>query len=90
MGPSCPVVQVNTPCPDRPWEGVVAVRDETGREITRTMTDAAGRFRFDLAPGDYILVTLTQGFLPSPATMSVTVVAGEVTEVQLLLDSGIR
>jgi hypothetical protein len=90
VGPACPVVRLDTPCPDKPWEGTVAVQTPLGAEVARVETDAAGRFRFDLAPGDYVVVSLTNGVFPSPASAEVTVVAGQVAEIQLLLDSGIR
>lgn len=90
VGPSCPVQQAGAPCPDQPWEGVVIVEDLSGRELTRTATDAGGRFAFTLPPGEYTLVTLTEGILPAPASLTVTVVAGQAIYAQLLLDSGIR
>jgi hypothetical protein len=90
VGPSCPVQQAGVPCPDRPWEGVVVAQDIAGREVSRTTTDAEGRFRIALLPGEYVLVTLTDGFLPAPATLTITVLAGQVSNAELLLDSGIR
>jgi hypothetical protein len=69
---------------------VVVAQDLTGREVARTTTDAEGRFAFVLPPGEYILVTLTEGLLPAPAELPVTVVAGKVAYAELLLDSGIR
>ena len=90
VGPSCPVQQAGVPCPDKLWEGVAAVEDLSGRQVTRTTTDAEGRFSIELPPGEYVLVTLTDGFLPAPANLTITVVADQVTHAELLLDSGIR
>jgi len=83
-------IEAGVPCPDKPWEGVVAVEDLSGRQVTRTTTDAEGRFSIELPPGEYVLVTLTDGFLPAPANLTITVVADQVTHAELLLDSGIR
>jgi hypothetical protein len=43
-----------------------------------------------LPPGEYVLVTLTAGVMPAPARQEAKVVSGEVTRVDLTLDSGIR
>jgi hypothetical protein len=90
VGPMCPVIREGTPCPDRPWEGTVVVRTPSGAEVARVDTDAEGRFAMDLPPGEYLVVSLTTGVLPAPASVEVTVVAGQVAQVELLLDSGIR
>jgi len=90
IGPMCPVQRVDTPCPDRPWEGVVVAQDQAGQEVARTTTDSAGRFAMTLSPGQYVLVTLTTGVLPAPVSLPVTVPQDAFTEVQLSLDSGIR
>ena len=90
IGPTCPVQRIDSPCPDRPWQGVVAARTSGGFEVARAQTDANGTFVLHLAPGVYDVVTLTAGPLPVPVTQRVTVQAGMVTQVQLTLDSGIR
>ena len=90
IGPTCPVQRIDSPCPDRPWQGVVSARTTGGVEVAQAATDASGAFSMHLAPGVYDLVTLTPGPLPAPVTQRVTVQAGEVTQVQLMLDSGIR
>jgi len=84
------VVRLDTPCPDRPWQGTVVAQTPSGAEVARTETDAEGRFTLVLQPGDYVVLTLTTGVFPSPASVGITIVAGQVTEIELLLDSGIR
>jgi hypothetical protein len=54
------------------------------------MTDAEGRFSIQLQPGTYLVVTLTSGVLPAPASAQITVVTGQMTQLELILDSGIR
>jgi hypothetical protein len=90
IGPSCPVQQAGVPCPDKPWEGVVVVEDLAGREVTRTMSDAEGRFSIELPPGEYVLRTVIKGAVAAPVDAPVSVEAGQVAEVELRLDSGIR
>ena len=90
VGPSCPVIQQDTPCPDQPFEGEIAARTLAGVEVVRTRTNADGRFTLALPPGTYDVVSLTIGVLPAPASERVTVLAGQFTEIMLLLDSGIR
>jgi hypothetical protein len=90
VGPSCPVQREDEPCPDKPWQGVVVARRLSGSEVARTRTDAQGRFAMKLPPGEYVVVTLTPGVFPGPASTQVRVTAGQMTQVELLLDSGIR
>jgi hypothetical protein len=90
VGPACPVIRQDTPCPDRPWEGTVVAQTRSGKEVARINTDAEGGFMLALQPGDYVILTLTMGILPAPVSVDVTVVKGQLTEVELLLDSGIR
>jgi hypothetical protein len=84
------VFREDSPCPDKPWQGVVVARTTGGVEVARTSTDVAGRFALALAPGVYDIVTLTTGILPAPVTQRVTVQPGQLVQLQLLLDSGIR
>jgi carboxypeptidase family protein len=89
-GPSCPVVIVGSPCPDRPFVGAVSASDTNG-EIARVQTDAHGRFRMPLAPGHYTLVAVVAGGGPptaKPETVRVRV--GRFTRVTLTVDTAIR
>jgi len=90
VGPSCPVAREDDPCPDKPWPGVVVARTLSGTEVGRAATDNEGRFSIQLPPGNYRVVTLTTGIFPAPASVEVIVIAGQMTPVELLLDSGIR
>jgi len=90
LGPSCPVVQVGSPCPDRPYQATLSVLDARGREVLRFQTDAAGEFRVALAPGSYTLVPETPGAFPHAPAQAFTVTAGRVTGLTVIYDSGIR
>jgi hypothetical protein len=93
IGPACPVMQVDSPCPDRPFQAVLTVTDPLGEKTIATLrTDASGYFRLALPPGDYRLVPQT----PSPAAppraqpMPFRLKAGQWLELNVTYDSGIR
>jgi hypothetical protein len=94
IGPICPVVQPDQPCPDRPFEASIEIRgqDNHGDHLTvRSRKD--GRFRVKLAPGKYKLspISPNPGAPPqAPPTQSVTVVSGRYTHVTIRYDSGMR
>lgn len=91
-GPTCPVETVppDPACADRPLAQATIRAQQGDRVAGETETDAQGRFRIALAPGDYQLYT-SGGITPfsAPATM-VSVTASRFTQVELLVDSGIR
>jgi Carboxypeptidase regulatory-like domain len=91
LGPSCPVENPASPCPDTPFLGDVQATATDGT-IRSTTTDDRGRFTLDLAPGTYRLVALTAsgGGPPTAEPETVEVLAGSFTEVTLQVDTGIR
>jgi hypothetical protein len=93
IGPACPVVRVESPCPDRPYQTTLTVTDPLGEQvIAKIETDASGKFRLALPPGDYRLVPTT----PSPAAppqaqpMPFHLDARQWLELDVVYDSGIR
>ncbi len=92
VGPTCPVVRLDAPCPDRPLQAEVSVRDGSGREVTRFRSGPDGRFRVDLPPGTYQLLGISPGpsGFPRPTPTTATVGAGRYTHVDVAFDSGIR
>jgi hypothetical protein len=92
VGPTCPVERINSPCPPHPLAATVVVRDGAGAEVTRFNSGADGRFKVDLQPGTYRLTGLTIGSspLPRPIPISVSVIQGTYTAVNVEYDSGIR
>jgi hypothetical protein len=92
VGPTCPVEQLNSPCPPRPLGATIVVRDGNGTVVTRFHSGADGRFKVNLAAGSYTLLGLTVGssFLPRPIPTSVTVTQGTYAWVTVQYDSGIR
>jgi hypothetical protein len=92
LGPLCPVVREDEPCPDRPFEATLAIKDAGGRELARVRSDAAGRFAIDLPPGRYVIEPQPVGTsrLPYASPVEVTVVQAQRAAVLVEYDSGIR
>ncbi len=95
LGPTCPVMR-NPPdpaCADRPYKATIIVKSEDGlREITRFTSGEDGTFRVELAPGTYLLDPQSPAgsMLPRGEQQTVVVEAGQLTDVQISYDSGIR
>jgi hypothetical protein len=90
VGPACPVVRADSPCPDTPGTSLsIEVRDSGNVVIERAQTDNNGRFRVSLIAGRYKLRTGGSGF-PKIPSVDVEVRAGAYTSVVLHADSGIR
>ena len=92
MGPMCPVVSSDEPCPDQPVRATVDVLNvDCTQKITTFTTDADGRFRVDLQPGEYCLIPQpgTGGF-PFGTPQNVVVRESAYTAVVISLDTGIR
>ena len=95
LGPQCPVETQDHPCPDEPAAGSkVTVAKQlpgeayaAGEVVARTTTDADGRFRVAVAPGEYV-VTADAGM--SCELMDVRVHAGAYSRVDIPCDTGIR
>jgi len=93
LGPQCPVVEENSPCPDEPTEAQVQVTTADGSDVVAMgRTDAQGRFRIAVDPGTYLAQALPierEGIVFGKP-VNVTVITGTYTEVNLSLDTGIR
>jgi hypothetical protein len=93
-GPQCPVVQDASPCPDEPIVASIDVLEPaSGERVIRFSSDADGRFRVDLAPGQYRLDPLRPSQdnpFPVGEPQTVTVDEGEYAEIVILYDTGIR
>ncbi len=92
LGPTCPVVRPDDPCPDRPFVAAIVVRNAQGTAVCTTSSGEDGRFRVGLPAGTYELDPQSgdAGGLPSAASQQVTVEPGRYTEVLVSFDSGIR
>ena len=91
IGPVCPVERIDTPCPDKPYQATIVVKNEGGDEVARELSGKDGRFRVALAPGSYTLAPQSgSGGLPFAKEQQVEVQAGAFTTVGVQFDSGIR
>jgi hypothetical protein len=91
IGPMCPVMRQDEPCPDHPFAATLIIRDSQGRELCAVSSGEDGRFLVGLPPGSYELVPLTgPGGLPWAASQWVAVAPGQYTDVTVSYDSGIR
>jgi hypothetical protein len=92
VGPTCPVERdpPDPECDDRPLAEATVRAQQGDRVVGETETDAQGRFRLPLAPGDYQLFT-SGGIAPfAVPAETARVVANRFTQVELQVDSGIR
>jgi len=90
MGPMCPVVRVDDPCPDAPHEAWIRVLSPGGAQVARVRSGTDGRFRVGLAPGSYRVVGESGNPLPRGSEEEVTVTKGVWVPLTLSFDTGIR
>ena len=92
LGPTCPVVTQDMPCPPEPYEGEIWVLAAGSDELVATVRSGEdGRFEVRLAPGDYVLEgDATAESFPYAKPVTVTVRAGAFARATLTFDTGIR
>jgi hypothetical protein len=90
LGPMCPVVSADDPCPDQPYEAWIEVRNAAGGLVTGVRSGEDGRFRVGLRAGSYVLAPLSGNPFPSASEQEVVVREGEYTDVVVGFDTGIR
>lgn len=90
LGPLCPVVSLQDPCPDRPYVASIDVRRAGGGFVTRLRTGEDGLFRVGLRPGTYVLDPESGVPFPAASEQEVQVVADAYTQVVVSFDTGIR
>lgn len=92
IGPTCPVVQYppDGACDDKPYEAQFKI---TKKNLLFSKTASSGKdgvLYIDLSPGNYTIALLQENAMPSMSPMEFTVAGGNITEISLSLDSGIR
>jgi hypothetical protein len=94
IGPVRPRLRQNDTAPNvAPFKATLIILTVNGeREVTRFETEADGKFRVALSPGEYILRAVGgQGKMaPRANDENITVRAGQFTKVQINFDSGMR
>jgi hypothetical protein len=93
-GPTCPVetIGADPACAPRLVPNVtVLILDATGAVQHKLILDASGQGSIALEPGAYVVnAEGVAGFMNGPEAQRVTVEAGQVTDVTLAFDTGIR
>jgi hypothetical protein len=89
-GLTCPVERAGSPCPDRPVAGAGVEARRGASVVASTHTDSAGRYRFEVAPGTYLIVATNVGGYRSAAQRQVSVSSGQRATVDLVVDTGTR
>ncbi len=91
IGPTCPVVQIDNPCPDKPYQATLTVLTSTSRhKVVQFEADSNGYFRAALSPGEYILHPESPNSMPHAADVPFSVESHRFTRVDIVYDSGIR
>ena len=90
LGPMCPVIQQGQECPDQPYQATLTIVDRNGIQITQFQSDAQGRFRVPLVPGEYVLHPESPNGLPFAGDQPFSVETGRYTPITVNYDSGIR
>jgi len=98
IGPTCPIVGAPDCPPAKTVQGTVRIEQaptarggNPGGVVARVPTDASGNFSARLAPGHYMLVVeQSADAYPRPRPALVDVQNGVVSEITLILDTGIR
>jgi hypothetical protein len=90
IGPMCPVMQEDVPCPDQPYQAELSVLTESGKRVIQFQTDENGRFRVELAAGDYVLHPESPNGLPFAEDIPFKVDDHKFMLLKISYDSGIR
>lgn len=92
MGPTMPVQRMGGPPAVAPVAGArVDITNADGVTIASVTTDADGNYSAHVAPGAYLVtVTPAARMLGRKAPRTVTVTPGAPTELDIMLDTGIR
>jgi hypothetical protein len=94
IGPTCPVMREgDASCADRPYVTIVqviAVGSPKSSPFTTAKTDAEGRYKIMLPPGNYALQPVGGSVMPRCETREIAVAPSIITKIDLSCDSGIR
>jgi hypothetical protein len=91
IGPTCPVVQIGNPCPDKPYQAtLIIVTSTSGLKVVQFEADSNGYFRVALPSGEYILHPESPNVMPRASDIRFTVEAHQFTRVDVVYDSRIR
>ena len=90
LGPIMPVCRVDVPCDGVFKDAKIVVRAKSGAVVARTVSDANGDFRVDVAAGAYTVAVAVEAMLPHCGEAEAVVAQGQTVRVAIDCDSGIR
>jgi hypothetical protein len=90
IGPTCPGPEQPGQVCEGPYAGEFSITTGNDTVAAHVTTDQDGLATVDLPPGQYTVTPKIEGRLPSGAPVDVTVPPGQIVEVNMELDSGIR
>ncbi len=92
LGPQCPVLRDDEPCPDKPYEATLIVLDGRGKQIATIRSGPDGNYALSLPPGSFRILPQTPPDNPFPIADAIDVVLeeGVWTVVGISYDTGIR
>lgn len=92
LGPMSPVARPDKPVPDKPYKAALKILSQKREEVTQVQTDAEGKFKIALEPGEYVISPVAPNPMrpPYPEEQTVTVKASQFTKVVVRFDTGIR
>jgi hypothetical protein len=90
IGPMCPVVQEDIPCPDQPYQAMLTVLTTSRKKVVQFQTNESGHFRVELTPGEYVLHPESPNGLPFADDILFAVNEHQFTHLEISYDSGIR
>lgn len=88
-GPTCPVEQANSPCPEQPVPDAEVTAKDGDQVAGTARTDSNGKFTMRLAPGTYN-VTASSPSVMSCETEEVTVGEHQYQPIRINCDTGVR
>lgn len=89
IGPVRPVARRGVPN-QAPHQAKITVLDAAAHEVAVLESDAEGCFRLPLPPGTYVLQPQSRGRYPRASEQKVVVRRDELTQVEVIYDSGMR
>jgi hypothetical protein len=88
VGPDCRNPSEASPCLT-PYEARLVILDPDGRVVGEVTSGPDGRFRIELPPGEYVVQPAPGGDpFPRAEARTVTVVAGEMSEIEIDYERG--
>jgi hypothetical protein len=73
-----------------PYQATITVFDTAGHRIAAVQSDAEGRFQLRVPPGTYLVRPESPGMYPRASEQRVQVRPNDMTQVQIVYDSGKR